>query len=137
MVKSVILSREEGKTSVGVAALVAGGGIGVAALLAATVTGAVEANRIPVALHIKGVVLDNEFLVYVVEEDAPFFKESGLDRNGELCTRDEHWRCKQLMRTLRHQKRTCLADNGSRRPRPMAVVCRDQRSPLLGSILGN
>jgi hypothetical protein len=77
MVISVALSREEGRTSFGVATLGAGGGA-VAGELAAAVMGAVEAKRMLAALRIKWVVFDKEFLVYILEGDAPFPERSGL-----------------------------------------------------------
>ena len=92
-------SREEGKTSVGVAALASGGGLGATVELAAAVTGAVEAKRMPEALCIKG-VFDNEFLVHILEEYAPFFERSGPDRTDAFRISEECWRSQRGRRSL-------------------------------------
>lgn len=100
---SVALSREEGKTSVGAAALATGGGFGVVKELAAAVTGAVEAKRTLAALCIKGVVFHNKFLVYILEEYAPFLERTGLDRIEAFCASEEHWRSQQQKRLFGHR----------------------------------
>jgi hypothetical protein len=100
VVISVALSREEGRTSVGVTVLETGGGVAVAEELVATVTGAVEAKRMLAALQINGDVFDKEFLAYTPDRDALFPERSGLDRIRAFCTREERYRSQQWTRLL-------------------------------------
>jgi hypothetical protein len=98
MVISVALSREDGRTSFGVAALETGGGA-VAGELTAAVIGVVEAKRMPAALRIKWDFFDKKFLVHILG-DAPSPERSGLARIWAFCTREEHYRSQQWTRLL-------------------------------------
>lgn len=139
MLKSVALSREEGTTSAGgVGELATGGGSAVVeALVAAVGTGAVEANRMPVPFRIKGLVFEKESFVYIREDEAPFLENSGLGRMGVFRATEEHWRIVSNYRNCGFWAPTCLLEIASRRRRLVAMVCCDQRSPLLGSIVSS
>lgn len=94
--RSVALSREEGKTSVGSAVLPPCGGFDAAGELVRAEMGVVEAKRMLAALCVKVLDLNNEFLVYILADDAPFFERRGLDRPEAFCTSEEHWSSQQL-----------------------------------------
>ena len=58
--------------------------------LVAAEAGAVEAKRTPAAFRIKGVVLENELLVYNLEGAVLFLERSGLERAGAFRPSEEH-----------------------------------------------
>jgi hypothetical protein len=88
-VKSVMPSREEGKTSAA-GAVSTGGGFEVAAA-----AGTVEANRMPAAFRINGTGLENGLLAYMLEDEAPVLERGALDRTVPFWTTEEHCRNQQ------------------------------------------
>lgn len=58
----------------------------------AAAAGAVEANRIPAAFRINGVVLENGLLAYNLEDETPALEIWGFDRRVPFWTTEEHWK---------------------------------------------